>query len=161
MRPAAPRPATSRPRAKRDLERIRRAAAAAYASPNAAMAVALAQIAVAFDEAAAINDFKLRVERLIRLGPQHVAVRARFGERAQMLRGRSLEHAVVITERWWRDERRAFAIASAFGCGGRLSLEVLRELRLVLRLMRRKRLQAMYAVVLAALTDALVAEAAE
>ena len=47
-------------------------------------------------------------------------------------------------ERWWRDERKAFQIASALGGGTRLSLEVLRELRLILRLMRFKRMQAEY-----------------
>ena len=35
----------------------------------------------------------------------------------------------------------AFRIASALGYGNRLSLEVLRELRLILRLMRYKKMQ--------------------
>ena len=48
----------------------------------------------------------------------------------------------------------AFAIASAFGRGSRLSLEVLNELRLLLRWFRFKRLHADYANVLAALCDA-------
>jgi hypothetical protein len=161
IRPAELRPVTARPRALRDLERIRRAAAAAGARPNRAMAAALAQIGAAFDEAAAVNDFKLRVERLLHLGPRHPAVRARFGARADRLGGRSLEAAVVLTERWWRDERRAFAIASAFGCGSRLSLEVLSELRLVLRLLRRKRMDAEYAAALAALDDMPLLVAAE
>ena len=47
-----------------------------------------------------------------------------------------------MVERWWRDEHRAFQIASALGCGSRLSLEVLRELRLIFRLMRFKRMEA-------------------
>ena len=98
------------------------------------MAIALAQIGAAFDEAAVVNAFKLKVEHLLRLGPQHPAVRARFGARAAMLAGRGLDAAIVIAERWWRDERKAFQIASAFGCAPRLSLEVLRELRLILRL---------------------------
>jgi len=80
--------ATHSPRQKRDRERIRRAAAAARVGPTPAMAVALAQIGAAFDEAATINAFKIRVERLIRLGPYHPAVRARFGARGAMLFGR-------------------------------------------------------------------------
>ena len=104
------------------------------------MAVALAQIGAAFDEAATINAYKIRVERLIRLGPCHAAVRARFGARAAMLFGRGLDAAIVLVERWWRDERKAFQIASALGCATRLSLEVLGELRLILRLMRLKKM---------------------
>ena len=99
------------------------------------MAVALAQIGAAFDEAATINAYKIRIERLIRLGPGHAAVRARFGARASMVLGRDLDSAVALVDRWWRDERKAFQIASALGCATRLSLEVLGELRLILRLM--------------------------
>jgi hypothetical protein len=48
------------PRQDRDSERIRRAAAAARLGPTPAMAVALAQIGAAFDEAATINAYKIR-----------------------------------------------------------------------------------------------------
>lgn len=143
------------------MERIRRASAAARVGPKPAMAAALAQIGTAFDEAAVVNSFKIRVDRLIRLGPDHPAVRARFEARAGMLFGRDLDVANILVERWWRDERKAFQIASAFGCATRLSLEVLRELRLVLRLMRFKRLEAEYEAILAALRDAPMAMAAE
>src|SRR5271167_1702154 len=91
------------PRQKRDHECIRRAAAGARVGPAPAMAAALAQIGAAFDEAAAINAFKIRVERLIQLGPRHPAVRARFGARASMLFGRGLDSAVALIERCWRD----------------------------------------------------------
>jgi hypothetical protein len=150
-----------RPRHERDIARMRRAAEAARIGPKPAMAAALAQIGAAFDDAAIVNAFKIRVERLMRLGPQHGAVRARFGARAEMLSGRSLDAATVVVERWWRDERKAFQFASAFGCGTRLSLEVLRELRLILRLMRFKRMQAEYESALAALCDIPIAMAAE
>ena len=73
-------------------------------------------------------------------------MRARFGARAAMLAGRSLDAAIAIVERWWRDERKAFQIASALGYGNRLSLEVLCELRLILRLLRFKRMQAEYEI---------------
>jgi hypothetical protein len=154
-------PSGHRPRRQRDRERARRTAEAARIGPRPAMAAALAQIGAAFDEAAAINSFKIKVERIIRLGPDHSAVRARFEARAVMLRGRGLDAAIIIAERWWRDERRAFAIASAFGRGSRLSLEVLSELRLVLRWMRFKRLSVEYEAAGAALCDAPSLAAAE
>ena len=125
------------------------------------MAAALAQVGAAFDEAAIVNGFKIKIERIIRLGPDHPAVRARFEARAAMLRGRDLDTAIVIVERWWRDERQAFAIASAFGRGSRLSLQVLDELRLLLRWFRFKRLHADYATARAALCDAPILIAAE
>jgi hypothetical protein len=148
-------------RQERERARVRRAAAAAEAAEKSALDVALAQIGTAFDETAVICNFKIRVERLLRLGPHHPAVLARFGARAELLSGRSLGAAVVSVERWWRDERKAFQIASALGCGSRLSLEVLRELRLILRLMRFKRMEAEYCAAIAALCVASFAIAAE
>ena len=114
------------------------------------MAAALARIGAAFDEASIINMFKLRVERWLRLGPSHPAVRARFGARASALASCSLGAAIVRVERWWREERSAFAVASAFGRGSRLSLDVLSELRLILRLLRRKRLHRDFFAIVAA-----------
>jgi len=154
-----------RPRETRDVERARRAAEAARNDPGGgsrpALAAALAQIGAAFDEAAVVNGFKIRVERLIRLGPAHPAVRARFEARAAMLRGRDIDAAIITIDRWWRDERRAFAIASVFGRGSRLSLEILSELRLILRWMRFRRLDAEYKAARAALCDAPLLAAAE
>ena len=150
-----------RRREERDRERARRAATAARAKGQSALDVALTEIGAAFDQSAVINGFKIRVERLIRRGPCHPAPRARFGARAAMLRGRSLDAAVAIVERWWRDERKAFQIATALGGGSRLSLEVLRELRLVLRLMRFRRMEAEYFETIAALCNPPTAMAAE
>ena len=72
----------------------------------------------------------------------------------------SLDGAVATIERWWRDERKAFQIASALGYGNRLSLDVLRELRLILQLMRRKRMAAEFGAIAAA-CDETMALAAE
>jgi hypothetical protein len=154
-------PGAYRPRRERDRVRARSAAEAARSGGEPAMAAAMAQIGAAFDEAAIINGFKIRVERLIQLGPDHPAVHARFKARAAMLRGRSLDAAIVTFERWQRDEQRAFAIASAFGRGSRLSLDVLSELRLLLRWTRFKRLHAEYAAALTPLCDAPMVIAAE
>jgi hypothetical protein len=150
-----------RRRQERDIERIRRAAADVPAEQRSVMAVALAQIGAAFDDAAVVSAFKIRVEHLIRLGPQHCAVRARFAARAALLAGRGLDTAIIITERWWRDERKAFQIASVFGCAPRFSLEVLRELRLILRWMRFKRMGAQFGAIIEALCEARIARAAE
>ena len=148
-------------REERESERIRLAARAARAATGSALDSALAQIGAAFDEAAALNHFKLRIERLIRLGPQHPAIRARFGARAAMLSGRGLDAAITAVERWWRDERKAFQIASALGYGNRSSLEALRELRLILRWMRLKRMHAQFGAIVAAVCGEAIAEAAE
>jgi hypothetical protein len=144
----------------RQSERIRMAAHTAR-SAGSAMDAALAQIGAAFDETAAIFDFKLRVERTLRRGPQHLAARARFGARAAMLWGLPLDAATARVERWWRDERKAFQIASALGYGNRLSLEVLRELRLILRLLRFKGMQAQFGAIVVAACDEAIVEAAE
>ena len=149
------------PRSERDGLRMRRAVETLGGETAPAMDAALAQIGTAFDEAAAINGFKMRVERLIRLGPDHPVVRARFGARAAMLAGRSLDGAIAIVERWWRDERKAFQIASAFGRATRLSLEILSELRLILRLLRFKRMEAEYDSIIAASCSVPFAAAAE
>jgi hypothetical protein len=78
-----------------------------------------------------------------------------------MLAVHGLDAAIVVAERWWRDERRAFQIASVFGCAPRLSLEVLHELRLILRWMRFKRMGAQYSAIVEALGEAPAARAAE
>jgi hypothetical protein len=150
-----------RPRNQRDLERACRSADAARAQGRSAVDVALAQIGAAFERASAVNGFKLRVERFLRLGPHGPAVRARFGARAQLLTGHSLDAAIALTERWWRDERKAFQIASALGRGNGLSLDVLSELRLMLRIMRFKRMRAQFPRILGDLCDQPIAEAAE
>jgi hypothetical protein len=128
------------------------------------MDVALAQIDAAFGRAAVVNAYKLRVEGFIRLGPHDPAVRARFSARAELLRGRNLDAAIVLVERWWRCEQKSFQIASALGRGCALSLETLRELRLILRLLRSKRLHVQFPALVAALCDeptAMAATAAE
>jgi hypothetical protein len=148
-------------RQQRDLSRARRTGATARAQGRSAMETALMQIDAAFNQAAIVNALKLRVERMLRFGPHHQAVRARFGARAELLRGCSLDAAIVTVERWWRDEQKAFQIASVFGRGSRLSLDVLRELRLILRLMRFRRMQAGFPALLEAVSESPAAMAAE
>jgi hypothetical protein len=149
------------PRHRRDRERLRRVASAIAAARGSTLDAALAEIGAAFGEAAVVNDFKIRVERYLRLGPRHPAVRARFGARVLLLSGRDLDAATLTVERWWRDERKAFAVASALGCGSRLPLDVLSELRLILRLLRTKRMAAEYGEAIEALGGRPPAIAAE
>jgi hypothetical protein len=137
------------------------AAASAARAAGHVIDAALAQIEAAFDETAAINNFKLRIEHTFRLGPQHPSVRARFLARAAALPDCSFDAAIAAIERWWRGERKAFPIASALGYGDRLSLEVLRECRLILRLMRFKGMAAEFGAIAAALCENAIALAAE
>jgi hypothetical protein len=128
---------------------------------QSAVDAALAQIATAFSQAAEINAFKRRVARWLRLGPQHPAVRARFRARAAALPQWELAAAIREVERWWREERKTFALATALGYGSRLPLETLRELRLILRLMRGKRVAAEFGAIAAAVCEDEIALAAE
>jgi hypothetical protein len=125
------------------------------------MDAAVAEIHAAFGRAAEIRDFKRQVARWLRLGPQHPAARARFGARAAALPHWQLAAAIREVEFWWREERKTFALASALGYGSRLSVETLRELRLILRLLRRKRLAAEFGAIAAAVCEQEIAMAAE
>lgn len=123
----------------------------------------IAEIQTAFGRAGEIGAFKRRVARWLQLGPQHPAVRARFRGRALVLPHWPLAAALRDVECWWREERKTFALASALGYGARLPLETLRDLRLILRLIRRKRMAVEFGAIAAAVcedADAL-AEAAE
>ncbi len=128
---------------------------------RSAIELAEAQIAEAFSRVAEINSFKLRVTRWLRFGPQHPAVRARFRARATALPQWRLDAAIREVERWWREERKTFALASALGYGSRLPVETLRELRLILRLLRRKRMAAEFEAMTAAVCEHEIALAAE
>src|SRR5581483_2612092 len=144
MRPQSPRRSPSPRqslRQQRDRARIDAAGERAKARGACALDVAFAKIDAAFGRSAAINGFKIHVELLLQTDLHHPALRARFGARAEMLAGYDLDGAVVAVERWWRTETKAFAIASALGGGTRLSLDVLRELRLILRLAQFKRME--------------------
>jgi hypothetical protein len=69
--------------------------------------------------------------------------------------------AIREVECWWREERKTFMLASALGYGSRLPTETLRELRLILRLMRRKGMAAEFGAITAAVCEHEIALAAE
>src|ERR1700722_7714782 len=128
-------------RRQRDRDRIHNAGEVARARGASALDIAFAKIDAAFDHSAAINGFKIRIELFLQTDRHHPALRARFGARAEMLAGRSLYPSGQAVERWWREGQKASAIARAPGGGARLALVVLRELRLIMRLMRFKRME--------------------
>lgn len=111
-----------------------------------------AQIAAEFGPAAEIRMFKRGVRKMIALGAGHPANMARYGARLALIRAGinhaaaigcplspdvNLKIAINVIERFYREERRRLEVAAALGYGNRLSLMVLRELRLMLRVLRR------------------------
>lgn len=105
-----------------------------------AIDVALTAAGAVADHSAGIALFKQRVLNAIRLGAGHPTVRARYGRRAAQLRHYSLNAAIYLTDKWLREEKRKFSLGSAiYGGGNRLSVEVLKEMCLLLRLLRRSK----------------------
>jgi hypothetical protein len=87
-----------------------------------------------------IASFKNRVCSITRLGTGDPALRARYGARLELLRGYNIDTACRLVDAWYRDEqalRRKFLQIPYVPQPSRLSLEVLRELRLILRCLRR------------------------
>jgi hypothetical protein len=152
-----------RPRKDRDDIRARQAAAHARADGGGAMDAALASVgAIGINNPAFLaNLFKLRVEAFIERGASDHAVRARFSGRLRMLQGDTIEDAIASIESWYRYEDFRFQIASKFGHGTRLSLDVLRELRLLLRLARVKLSDQEFRAIVAGVLGAAVSVAAE
>jgi len=125
-------------RRERDMERARAAAARVRAAGGKEIDAQCAAVRAGADEASVHSDFKKRVLRAIQLGTGHPAIRARYGARLNMLRGFSTSAAVFMVDVWLMREKHAYGIAVALGeHPSRLSLEILRELQLLLRLARR------------------------
>ena len=108
---------------------------------SAAMDRACAAIDREFSHSSDVVRFKRRIRTILR-EPDHPAVAARSGARAHWLRRCPLATAVTCVDQEWRIERQAFQVASAFGRGSRLSVEVLAELRFILRWLRFRRMDA-------------------
>jgi hypothetical protein len=123
-----------------NFERAARAGRQARQRGASAVETAKAMIAAGFDAAAAHIDLKAKVAAVLANGTADPANRLRYGARVRMLRGKSLKAAIATVERWHQAERQAFQIAAIMGHPPTLSLTVLRELRLILRFFRRKRM---------------------
>ena len=128
----------------RDMQRGRRAQQTALAAGASAMDAAIAAVRTTFDRQHEINALKLTVEWAINRGTGDPLVRARYRNRALDLHLCNLDKSIIRIERWYREERKAQQTAMAVGGGSRLSLEVLAELRLLLRMIRRSSFRAHY-----------------
>jgi hypothetical protein len=118
----------------------------ALVPPTDAMAAAFAAIDLKFGSGAEQRHRKERIRSLLLLAPGHPAVRARYGGRMSLLHGRTLNGAITAVEAAFQAERKAFQITAGLGGGIRLSVEILAELRLILRLMRAKHIYALAGV---------------
>jgi len=129
------------PRAERDAIRAKEAYDRAYRNSNHHPAFLATQAAIeaAFDESAGINSFKRRVEYAIKRGTGHPANRARYGGRLRALQDMNLADAIAAVEGWYRREEKHINDSLLIRYAPQpstLSLEVLRELRLMLRMLR-------------------------
>jgi hypothetical protein len=114
-----------------------------------AMASALHEIRRAFGPGSDVRDLKRRLRQVFRF-PDHPRWRARYGARAAHIAeavichrhmnatpAPSLAIAINVIERAYRAERRTILIADALSRRPCLDFMVLRELRLILRVIRR------------------------
>lgn len=125
------------PRSSRDIARGRRAADAVRARGGSAMDAALAQIGSTFGAAAVVNRRKIAVDRYLTRGFRNPSTIARYGRWVASLQNLTLDSAIVRLDELYRQERRTQGAARALGCASN-ALEVLGELRLMLRLARVK-----------------------
>lgn len=136
-------PTTYRPRQLRDLDRGRALSQRLAAAGMGALDVAMAAIETTFGPPACINKEKLFAERIIRMSFGHAAVRARFSSFIEWFsdRGIGLDEACDLL----RDE----CAGTAAGAGD-FRTTTARELHLILRLLRAKRMHRDFADTLAA-----------
>ena len=126
------------PRQDRSELRGDRAAIASRAMGGDIMDATLARIGAEFNGADRINNFKLRCERAIQGTISDQALQARYGARLARLRHLTVAQAYDLVALWFKAEQDALRIPIALGTPRAtfLSLEILRELRLMLRLAR-------------------------
>jgi hypothetical protein len=158
-------------RTNRDDRRGRRAALRVRTTGGSALDAAYARIEATFSPPLWHAMFKERVAALIRGGASHPAARTRYQRLAERYPHADLATAIILVERLRRAELDARATAARIWgrCSRpRLAIMVLDELRLILRVVRR-RAPARYPVLLAAVLAAepggqavdIAAEAAE
>jgi hypothetical protein len=140
----------------RDRARGYRAAERVRAAGGSAMEAALAAIEATFSPALRHSLAKRRVATLIRQGAAHPEVRARYQRLAERYPLANLDTAIVIVQRLHRAEldARATAVRLWGRCSRpRFALMLLKDLRLILRVVRRYA-PARYAGLVAAVLDA-------
>lgn len=112
---------------------------------------ALDSIEREFSAAAEIDDFKNHVRSLIHDGTGNPALRARYGIRLQDLLGYTIDAACFTVDRWYREhleELKRWRDVPYAPQPPRLTLEILRELRLILRLIRQSKFRDDFQVIL-------------
>jgi hypothetical protein len=127
-------------RTDRDLRRGRRAAARVRADGGSALAAAYAHIEATFSPAMHRATFKDRVAALIHRGAAHPEARMRYRMLVERHPIKNLDAAIVLVERMRSAEleARAAALRSWGHCSRcRLTLMILDEVRLILRMLRR------------------------
>ena len=127
-------------RTNRDLQRGRRAAARVRAGGGSALAAAYAHIEATFSPAMHHAAFKDRVAALMVGGAAHAEALTRYRRLVESYPAANLDTAMVLVERMRRAELEARA-ASVRSWGQssrpRLTLMILDEVRLILRMLRR------------------------
>ena len=127
-------------RTNRDLQRGRRAAARVRAGGGSALAAAYAHIEATFSPAMHHAAFKDRVAALVTGGAAHPEVWTRYRRLVERYPAANIDTAIVLVERMRRAELEARA-ASVRSWGQssrpRLTLMILDEVRLILRMLRR------------------------
>jgi hypothetical protein len=127
-------------RTDRDLQRGRRAAARVRAAGGSAVAAAYAHIEATFSPAMHHAAFKDRVAALMMGGAAHPQAWTRYRRLVERYPAANLDTAIALVERMHRAEVEARA-ASVRSWGQssrpRLTLMVLEEVRLILRMLRR------------------------
>jgi hypothetical protein len=112
---------------------------------------ALDRIEREFSASAEIADFKHRVRSIIHDGTGNPALRARYSIRLQELLGYSIDAACFTVDRWYRDhlaELKRWREVPYAPQPPRITYEILRELRLILRLIRRSKFRGEFQVIL-------------
>lgn len=107
--------------------------AIAVSKQTDAMGRAIAEINAQFSVASEINSFKLRVDGVMLLGARHPGIRVRYKAAADKLTRVPLTSAIRLIDHWYYREYRQLQ----WGDGSRHTFTVLRELRLILRWMRK------------------------
>jgi hypothetical protein len=112
----------------------------ATAGPSSALMAAGAKLDAAFSPALRHARLKNRVAAAIHSGPGDLQVRARYRRFVEQHPVADLDMAIMLIERLRRDELARRAALANFGCcrRARLSLMILDELHLILRLLRRR-----------------------
>ena len=120
----------------------RRRAKAVHAAGGSAMQAASAHFSGSFSSSGLIQDFKSRIAKIIQHGPNHPWVKWRYRKVTEECCNNNLDLrlTILLIELTYRNDKKAREChIAAWGHTSRprITAEILAELRLILRLMRR------------------------